>query len=86
MLMCRDLARIASDYIDGELSTMDTVSVKMHLLMCGHCRTFIGNLRASVDLISAHSSQQVNEDLVRRIDERVAESLEARNSQNNDSD
>ncbi len=78
MLMCRDLARIASEYIDGELGTMETVSVKMHLMMCGHCRTFIGNLRASIDLMKAHSSQQVDEDLVRRIDERVTESLNAR--------
>lgn len=83
MLMCRDLARIASDYIDGELGTMDTVSVKMHLLMCGHCRTFIGNLRASVNLMQAHSSQQVDEELVRRIDERVHEALNTRSPGNN---
>jgi predicted anti-sigma-YlaC factor YlaD len=75
MLMCRDLARIASDYIDGELGPMDKVSVKMHLLMCGHCRTFIGNLRASVDLMKAHSSQQPNDELIQKIDERVSESL-----------
>lgn len=75
MLMCRDLARIASDYIDGELGPMEKVSVKMHLLMCGHCRTFIGNLRASVRLMQMHSSQQLDEELVRKIDERVAESL-----------
>lgn len=84
MLMCRDLARIASDYIDGELGPMDTVSVKMHLLMCGHCRTFIGNLRNSVDLMKAHSSQHVDEELVRRIDKRVNESLNSRNSGNRD--
>ena len=75
MLMCRDLARIASDYIDGELGPMDKVSVKMHLLMCGHCRTFIGNLRASVELMKAHSSQQPDDELIQKIDERVAESL-----------
>jgi cytidine deaminase len=43
--------------------------------MCGHCRTFIGNLRASVDLMQMHSSQKVDEELVKKIDERVAESL-----------
>ena len=75
MLMCKDLAVIASDYIDGELGPMDKVSVKMHLLMCGHCRTFIGNLRESIDLMKAHSSQQVDEELIQKIDERVAESL-----------
>jgi predicted anti-sigma-YlaC factor YlaD len=75
MLMCRDLARIASDYIDGELGTMDKVSVKMHLLMCGHCRTFIGNLRESIELINAQSSQQISQTFMLRIDQRISESL-----------
>ena len=75
MLMCRDLARIASDYIDGDMGTMQRMSVKMHLMMCGHCRSFIGNLRASVELMRGHSSQQVDDALVRRIDEQVNEAL-----------
>lgn len=80
MLMCRDLARIASDYIDDELGVGKVMSVKMHLLMCGRCRSFIGSLRASIELMSAHSGQQVNEELVRRIDERISESLRTRNA------
>ena len=82
MLMCRDLARIASDYIDDELGVGKVMSVKMHLLMCGRCRSFIGNLRASIELMSAHSGQQVNEELVRRIDERISESLRTRDAGN----
>ncbi|WP_297797550.1 zf-HC2 domain-containing protein [uncultured Marinobacter sp.] len=78
MLMCRDLAMIASDYIDGELGTAGKLSVKMHLMMCGNCRTFIGNLRASTELMKAHTSGTVDEEFVRRIDERVAEALEAK--------
>lgn len=80
MLMCRDLARIASDYIDNELGTAQKLSVKMHLMMCRDCRSFIGNLRASIDLMGAHSSQRVDENLLRKIDQRVTESLNARAS------
>ncbi|MBO6810038.1 MULTISPECIES: anti-sigma factor family protein [Marinobacter] len=75
MLMCRDLAVIASDYIDGELPVFQKMSVKMHLLMCRDCRTFIGNLRASTELMKALSSGQADEELIRRIDERVGEAL-----------
>jgi len=85
MLMCRDLAEIASDYIDGELNGRQNLSVKMHLMMCRHCRTFIGNLRASNNLLSAHSSGRVDEEFLRRIDERVSEALDARKSGNNNS-
>ncbi|MBU2952800.1 zf-HC2 domain-containing protein [Marinobacter sp. F3R08] len=78
MLMCKELAAIASDYIDGELTGMQNLSVKMHLMMCKDCRTFIGNLRASSDLLSAHSSGRAQEEFLRRIDERVADALEER--------
>lgn len=86
MLMCKDLAAIASDYIDGELPVLQNMSVRMHLMMCRHCRTFIGNLRASTDLLKAHSSAQPNEELIRRIDERVAKALKEgpRNPTNRD--
>jgi len=73
--MCRELAGIASDYIDGELSTGRVMSVKMHLLMCRHCRSFIGNLRASTELLRGHSSARVDQAVIDRINERVAEAL-----------
>lgn len=78
MLMCRGLAEIASDYIDGELTGRQNLSVKMHLMMCKSCRTFIGNLRASTDLMKAHSSGKPDEELMRRIDERVKKALQAK--------
>ena len=78
MLKCRDLAEIASDYIDGELDTRQNLSVKMHLLMCGSCRTFIGNLRASTRLVGRHAMARADEELLQRIDARVAEALRAR--------
>lgn len=86
MLMCRDLAEIASDYIDGELSGRQNLSVKMHLMMCKDCRTFIGNLRASSELMRAHSSGKADDEFIRRIDERVAEALNTRKTKGNDSD
>jgi len=84
MLMCRDLAGIASDYIDSELTGRQYVSVKMHLMMCKDCRTFIGNLRASTNLMKAHSSGKPDEELMRRIDERVTEALHAWKENNGD--
>ncbi|MFC4257488.1 zf-HC2 domain-containing protein [Marinobacter lacisalsi] len=78
MLMCRDLARIGSDYIDGELGAADTLSVKMHLLMCRHCRSFIGNLRESVRLMQGHSDYRIDEDYARHLDEAVAATLRKR--------
>lgn len=86
MLMCRDLAEIASDYIDGELNRRQNLTVKMHLMMCKDCRTFIGNLRASSNLLSACSSGRADEEFLRRIDERVAEALNNRGTKGSNSD
>lgn len=86
MLMCKDLAGIASDYIDGELTGQQNLSVKMHVMMCKHCRTFIGNLRASTELMKAHSSGKPNEEFMRRIDERVEEALKTWKPHNGDND
>lgn len=83
MLMCRDLAHIASDYIDGELGTRQTLSVKLHLLMCRHCRTFINNLMITTEIVTHHSSARVEDELLRRIDERVARALDAHPSDEN---
>lgn len=78
MLMCRELAGIASDYIDGELSTGRRLSVQMHLMMCRHCRSFIGNLRASTELLRGHSSARVEQAVIDRINHRVTEALNHR--------
>lgn len=78
MLKCRELAEIASDYIDGELNGRKALSVKVHLLMCRHCRSFVGNLRISNRLISAQSARGQDEESLRRIEQRVADALNAR--------
>lgn len=81
MLMCKDLAGLASDYIDGELSTRQNLSVKFHLMMCGNCRTFIGNLRMSTELMQAHSNNVPNEQFIQEVDRRVKETLEQKKAQ-----
>lgn len=75
MLMCRELAVIASDYLDGELGTADRLAVKVHLMMCRDCRSFIGNLRNSAALIQAHSSQTADPEYLLRLDEEIAKAL-----------
>lgn len=86
MLMCKDLAEIASDYIDDELTSRRKLSVKVHLMMCKDCRTFIGNLRTTTDLFKVHSSGRVDEEFLRRVGERVAEALNAHETNGSESD
>lgn len=41
MLNCREVSKQASPYVDGELPWRERMAVKMHLLMCHHCRRFM---------------------------------------------
>lgn len=46
MLSCHDLAHHhASDYMDGQLGWRDGFRVRLHLLICVHCRRFIRQLK-----------------------------------------
>lgn len=50
MLSCQEVAQRASALIDGELSTWDTLKMRMHLAMCKGCSRFIGQMRLTRDL------------------------------------
>lgn len=78
MLMCRDLAGMASDYVDGELSITSLLSIRMHLLMCRHCRAFLSRFRASSSLIQGHLEPQIDHAFIVRLDAEVTRVLGTR--------
>ena len=45
MLSCRDLTQRASLIVDGELPAAERFGVRVHLLICTHCRRFLKQLR-----------------------------------------
>ncbi len=45
MLTCRELVRtLASDYLDDQLNWRQRIGVRLHLLICDHCRRFVRQL------------------------------------------
>lgn len=75
MLMCQDVATLASDYIDDELGTVKRLAVSAHLLMCRHCRSLIGNLRTTREIIRQRSGNELDDDYARRLDAAISEAL-----------
>jgi anti-sigma factor RsiW len=51
MLTCRDVAKSATDYMEGELSLRESLQVRVHLLMCGFCRLYVRQLAATRDAL-----------------------------------
>lgn len=62
MLKCRDIGHQASDYADGSLTWRESLHYGIHLLMCGHCRTFVRHLRTTIAFTRALPEQEILSD------------------------
>jgi predicted anti-sigma-YlaC factor YlaD len=57
MLSCKDVARRASEYLDGEQEQKLVWQMRLHLMMCSNCRRFARHLKITRQ-ISVHIAQQ----------------------------
>lgn len=78
MLKCRDVTRLGSDWIDRELSLRDRIRVRMHLLLCRHCRRFMNGLEAGRDLIRQRGEYTVAPAFYSRLERVIGQHLDAR--------
>ena len=51
MLSCKEVTAKADDFLDRRLSWRDRWRVRLHLLICHHCRRFVGQLRRTVETL-----------------------------------
>lgn len=57
MLSCRDVTASASRLVDGELGLGERIAVRVHLIVCVHCRRFVRQL--GVLVASLHRRQEI---------------------------
>ena len=48
MRSCKDINQNVDAHLDGELSWKQRVELRLHLLMCMHCRSYIQQLKNSI--------------------------------------
>lgn len=77
MKTCRDIAELASEYVDGELPLVTWGEVRMHLWMCPPCRAYVAQIRMTRELLEALPTDEVpravHEELLARYRQWVAE-------------
>ncbi|WP_281281335.1 zf-HC2 domain-containing protein [Peteryoungia ipomoeae] len=61
MFRCDEVARSASRLLDGELGFWTRLKIRVHLVMCRGCRTFVEQMRVTRD-ISAHAGRTQDEE------------------------
>ena len=73
MLKCRDVPARAEQLMAGDMTTGQRLSLRMHLLMCAHCRRYARQLKILVGALP-----EVHEDASDTEIRRVLDKLDAR--------
>ncbi|MFN2327913.1 MAG: zf-HC2 domain-containing protein [Chromatocurvus sp.] len=63
MLNCREVVDSADHFIDGDMNWRQRLAMKMHLLMCHHCRRYVRQLRALLKAIPFMHRQASNDEV-----------------------
>ena len=79
MLKCQEVTALASDWVDGELTAGEKMKVRLHLMMCRHCRNFIDGLATTQQILAQRGTSEmpVSDQLLQR----TTSALEARLSE-----
>jgi hypothetical protein len=67
MLKCKQLQQQASEYIDKDCSIYMRIQIKMHLMLCGHCSSFIKKLKLTKSAIAAVAPEPANSKQVAQV-------------------
>jgi hypothetical protein len=79
MLKCEDIARHASDHLEGQLTWRQSVGYGVHLLACGYCRHFLRHLRTTIAYARALPQQDpLSDDDAQRIAGRALDASSSR--------
>ena len=49
---CKEVRRISSEYLEGELPAAKQSAIQFHLSKCGPCKAFVETLASTIGLLS----------------------------------
>ncbi|MGI2028784.1 zf-HC2 domain-containing protein [Endozoicomonas acroporae] len=71
MLKCRDIEQMAGQLQDDELNWRQRLSMRMHLIMCHHCRRFLKQF-AAIKKLAEHSVREpASDDEVKSVMDKI---------------
>ena len=79
MFSCKKAAKLASKQMDGELSFIEKMSLKAHLMMCAMCTNYTKQLRLIRDAVnSSNHTDNNDETLSEEIKDRLRATLKSK--------
>jgi len=74
-LVCREVIRKLSEYLDGELDPALAEELARHLEHCEDCRLVVDTTRKTIELYCNSEPAQLPDELRQRLNRTVAEKL-----------
>ena len=56
---CRTLIEFLTDYLDGRLTLSQRILLRLHLLLCGHCRAYLRQMKQTVQTLGRLPEESV---------------------------
>ena len=58
-ISCRELVELVTDYLDGALSRRDRKRFEAHISACGHCATYVEQMRVTIATLGRLSEESI---------------------------
>jgi anti-sigma factor (TIGR02949 family) len=66
-LSCRDLTEAITDYLEGAMASADGARLEEHLRECGPCRTYLDQMRRTIELTGRPPQEPIPTELRDRL-------------------
>jgi anti-sigma factor ChrR (cupin superfamily) len=76
MLKCKDIADLSSDYLDGTLPLRKRLAIRLHLMMCGHCRRYLKSLQMVITTLGRSKQPIEDEARVDKIIDKIKREMD----------
>lgn len=67
MLSCKHIVDLGTDYLDQELGFWKKTEMKMHLLICRHCRRYMKQLKQTIAMLSRWRLKQPSQEQLKQL-------------------
>ena len=82
MLSCKQIAEHSDEILDGSLSFRQKCSLRLHLLMCRHCNTFVKYYSAIFRATLPHKHEKISDERAAEIVSKVISATNNPDSEN----
>ena len=79
MLKCKEISEQASEIADGNIKGMHKLKVNMHLMMCGHCRSFVNKIKLTKKMLSQMTLSPADDSKIDKIMQGIEDDKKSNN-------